>query len=213
MRQHLKMAAFALITFALAGCVEDLLEPPPPPKESEVIHHWNFNALPEGQLTEVVADASKVGTGRITYPGTGNGYIDRVSPGTDLNALSGVLAGFGLRPRNPSSTRELLIVAPSTGYEKLEVSFALQRSSPAGAEQQLLQYSADGGTTWNNVAPAYDLTAIDPNWERKYFSLEALTAVNNNANLRFRILFQGPAAAGASGNHRLDNLIIEGVPQ
>ncbi|MBX3146342.1 MAG: hypothetical protein KF785_06185 [Gemmatimonadales bacterium] len=213
MRQQLKMAALGLIGLAMAACVTDAVEPPPPPKEAEVVHHWNFNALPTGQLTEALASASTVGTGRITYPGTGNGYMDRVDPGTDLNALSGIPAGFGLRPRNPSNTRELLIVAPSTGYEKLEISYALQRSSPAGAEQQLLQYSADGGTTWVNVAPAYDLTAIDPNWERKYFNLETVAAVSNNANLRFRILFQGPAAAGTSGNHRIDNLIIEGVPQ
>jgi len=212
MRYQIKLAALGLVALAITGCVEDLLEPPPPPKESEVIHQWNFNSLATGTLTEVPSDASRVGSGMITYPGTGNGYIDRVDPGTDLNALPGVLAGFGLRPRNPAATRELLIVAPSTGYEKLEISYALQRSSPAGAEQQLLQYSSNGGTTWVNVAPAYDLTSIDPNWERKYFNLEAVTAVNNNPNLRFRILFQGPAASGTSGNHRIDNLIIEGVP-
>jgi len=201
-----------LLGIGTMGCVEDIAAPPPPPKESEVVHHWHFNGLAAGTLTSVPADQSKVGAPVITYPGTGNGYMDRVDPGTDLNALDGGLAGYGLRPRNPSNTRELLIVAPSTGYEKLEISYALQRSSPAGAEQQLLQYSADGGATWANVAPAYDLTAIDPSWERKYFDLSAVTAVNNNANLRFRILFQGPAAAGTSGNHRIDNLVIEAVP-
>jgi hypothetical protein len=213
MRQHIRLAALGVGALLLAGCVEDALVPPPPPKDSEVMHYWHFNNLPAGELTTPVpADQSKVGTPQITYPGTGAGFMDRVDPGTDLNAQSGFPAGFGIRPRNPATTREFLIVAPSTGYEKLVVSFAVQRSNN-GPEQQQFQYSTDGGTTWVPVGAAYDIAAIAPDWERKVISLENITAVNNSAALRFRILLQGPSAAGASGNHRMDNLTIEGIPQ
>lgn len=213
MTRNLLLLTVGLLGLGAAGCVEDIAAPPPPPKESEVIHYWHFNGLPTGTLTAPIpADVSKLTGTDISYPGTGAGYIDRVTPGTDLNARPGVEAGNGLRPRNPSNTRELLILAPSNGYEKLVISYALQRSSPAGAEQQQLQYSVDGGATWVTIGAAYDLTALDPTWERKSFSLEAITAVNNKASLRFRIQFLGPAAAGTSGNHRVDNLVIEGVP-
>lgn len=210
MRNVREMAGLGLLAVTLLGCVDDLMLPPPPPKESEIVHYWHFNNLPEGTLITVPADMSKLAGAQITYPGTGAGYMDRFTPGSDLNMQAGTTPGFALRPRNPAATRELLIVAPSTGYEKLTLSYAIQRSSN-GAEQELIQYSVDGAT-WVNVAPAFNVTAIDPAWELKEFSLEAIPAVNNQANLRFRILFQGPAAAGASGNHRLDNFVIEGTP-
>lgn len=213
MTSTMRFAALGLLFLGAVSCVDDPVEPPPPPKASEAIHYWHFNALPTGTLTSVQSNLSKVGTGVMTYPGTGAGYMDQVSPGTDLNAQGGEAAGLGLRLRNPAATRELQIVAPSTGYTALVISYAAMRSSASGAEQQLLQYSADGGTTWADVVPAFDLTTIDPNWEKKSFTLAAITAVNNNANLRFRILFQGPAATNTSGNQRIDNFLIEGVPQ
>jgi hypothetical protein len=192
-----------------AGCVEDIVAPAPPPKLSELVHYWHFNALPAGTLTAPIpADVSKLTGTDISYPGTGAGYMDQVSPGTDLNAQPGQLAGLGLRPRNPANTRELIIVAPSTGYEKLVVKYAVQRSS-SGAQQEEFYYSANAGTTWVLVGAAFD---IAEDWAVKTFDLTAITAVNNVANLRFRIRFVGIGADGASGNNRLDNITIEGVP-
>lgn len=210
MKQSTWATTLGALVLALAGCVEDLVVPPPPPKESEVIHYWHFNNLPSGALNEVDADITKVGAPTISYPGTGAGYMDRIDPGSDLNAQSGVVAGYGIRPRNPANVRELLVVASSAGYEQLVVSYAVQRSNN-GAEQELFQYSADGGATWHDVGTAYTV-ATDPEWERKVINLGSITAVNNNANLRLRILFQGAAASGSSGNHRIDNFTIEGIP-
>lgn len=197
-----------MLGLGAAGCVEDIAAPPPPPKESEVVHYWHFNALPEGTLTEAVADFSVLSGAVITYTGTGAGYMDRVDPGTDLNAQPGIPAGFGLRPRNPANTRELIVVAPSTGYEKLVVSYAVQRSG-SGAQEEEFHYSTDGGTTWVIVGAAF---SISENWEVKTLDLSAVAAVNNAAALRFRIRFVGVGSDGSSGNNRLDNITIEGVP-
>jgi hypothetical protein len=204
----MRIAALGLLLVGGTACVEDLVEPPPPPKESEVFHYWHFNTLPEGTLTSVPSDASKVSGAVITYPGTGAGYMDRVDPGSDINADPGQPAGFGLRPRNPSNTRELLIVAPSTGYGKLIVTYALQRSS-SGAAQEIFEYSVDG-TSWLPVGSAFDV-GID--WTKVTIDLSAIDAVSNKPGLRLRIRFVGTGADGTSGNHRLDNFKIEGVPQ
>ncbi len=201
--------AFTLAGLGLAACVEDAVLAPPPPNPAEVVHYWHFNALPAGTLTAVAADASTLAGAEITYPGTGAGYMDQVSPGTDLNAEVGTVAGLGLRPRNPANTRELIIVAPSTGYEDLELSWAVQRSS-AGAAQEEVSFSVDGGTTW---VPVGGVIAVSEAWEVQTIDLAAFATTDDRPGLRFRILFTGLGADGASGNHRLDNLKITGVPR
>ena len=134
--------------------------------------------------------------------------MDNVDPGSTVNAQSGQPAGLGLRPRNPANTRDLIIVAPSTGYEKLVVSFAVMRSS-SGAAQEEFSYSIDGGTTWVVVDAGYN---IELDYTLKTIDLSAITPVNNKATLRFRIRFLGELAAGSSGNNRFDNFVVEGVP-
>jgi hypothetical protein len=207
------MTARTLLPFALVlclpltGCVEDIAAPPPPPTESELVHYWNFNSLAEGVIESVPADYSRLTGAVMTYPGTGAGYMDRTD-GSDLNLQRNAIAGFGLRPRNPSSTRQLVIVAPSTGYHKLVVRFAVMRTSN-GAPSEEFFYSTDGGANWVQVGARYN---IELDFKLETFDLSSITAVNNNPNLRFRILFVGDGAAGSSGNNRFDNFSIEGVP-
>lgn len=201
----------AMLAVGTTACVDDIAAPPPPPPApttSEVIHYWHFNSLPAGTLTTVAADVTKRAPAEITYPGTGLGYMDNVDPGSDLNARSGAIAGLGLRPRNPANVRQLIITAPSTGYKELVVTWAAQRSS-SGAQQEEFAYSVDGGTTWVAVGGPI---VIAEAWELKSVNLKAITAVDNKANLRFRILFTGTGSDGASGNNRLDNITVEGVP-
>lgn len=174
--------------------------------EKALIHYWNFNNLPDQVFTHVASDISLAGNGNITYPGTGAGYLDRTD-GTLLNARQHAPAGFGLRVRNPSNTREMIIVAPSTGYSNLVFSFSVHRTNN-GAQLQELYYSADEGATWTIIGQQY---AIAENYETKTFDLGAIDAVNNNPGLRFRILFKGDAAAGTSGNNRFDNIALEGT--
>ena len=208
-KRNWRMLASGLLALTVGACVDDIALPPIPPKVSEVVHYWHFNALPTGTITAAIpADVSKITGANITYPGTGAGYVDQVDPGSTLNAQSGQPAGLGLRPRNPANTRELIIVAPSTGYEKLVVSFAVMRSSN-GAAQEEFSYSTDGGTTWVVVDAAYN---IELDYTLKTINLSAVPAVSNKASLRFRIRFLGDLAAGASGNNRFDNFVVEGIP-
>ncbi|MEX1258273.1 MAG: hypothetical protein WEG36_11710 [Gemmatimonadota bacterium] len=208
MKELRKVAMLGVLGLTLAGCVEDPLAPPPPPSESELIHYWHFNNLPAGELTAVAADFSALGGAAITYPGTGAGYMDNVDPGSGVNSRQGQLPGLGLRPRNPANTRELIITAPSTGYEDIVVAFAVQRSS-SGAAQEEFSYSTNGGTTWTIVGAAYD---IGLDFAVVTFDLSEVAAVQNNANLRFRIRFVGEQAGGSSGNNRFDNFTVDGVP-
>ncbi len=174
--------------------------------QDALLHYWHFNNLPDGHLEMVEADYSASGAAHITYPGTGNGYMDRTD-GTLLNAHQGYTAGYGLRVRNPSDTRELLIQAPSVGYEELIFSFASHRTTN-GARQQELYYSPDDGQTWTQLGDAYD---IEPEFQLYTFDLRHLDEVNDNPGLQFKIVFTGPEASGPDGNNRFDNVVLSGT--
>lgn len=179
-----------------------------------VFHYWNFNAL-AGTLTTIGPDASLIaGSGaNIAYPGTGAGYIDSFSPATILNAQNGDADGMGLRVRNPSNTRSLVISASTSGYKNIVVKFATAKSSASGASVQNYSYSLDGinyltaqlaTITFNpNIDPAYDIVTLD---------FGPITAANNNPNFKVRIEFGGTEAAGTSGNNRFDNFTFQGNP-
>ena len=176
-----------------------------------LVHYWNFNALPTGNLETIKADFSAInGTTSITYPGTGAGYIDNVE-GDLLNAQNDAVAGLALRPRNPSNTRSLLIAFPTTGYENLTVKYATTKTTK-GASEQTYSYSIDGGVTFidtdlpvkkfSPVVDIYNLVALD---------LSGIPGADNNANFVLKINFGGANADDPkSGNNRIDNITVTG---
>ncbi|WP_297332461.1 choice-of-anchor I family protein [Flavobacterium sp.] len=196
LKKALMLLAFCLVTFAATA--------------QDLVHYWNFNSV-SGTLTDVPADYSLItGETSITYPGTGAGYMDDVS-GDILNAQMGAEAGFGLRVRNPSNTRDLLIAFPTTGYQNVMVTFAVTRTG-SGATEQYYSYSIDGGATYSttglttttfNPTESYTLSTVD---------FSGIAGVANNPDFIFKINFGGANAAGGSGNNRFDNLAVMATP-
>lgn len=185
--------------------------------EAEIVHYWHFNSLPSGTLTEVEADYSAVGTATITYPGTGDGYMDTrthraADPVSNLNLLMGQEPDQGavLRLRNPSDTREMIVAAPSTGFYDISGAYATTRTSN-GATQQELYYSTDGGINWTQIGSSYTILE-NPSWILRTFDISGDEAVNDNEDLMFRILFTGEGADNDSGNDRFDNFSLHGIP-
>jgi hypothetical protein len=175
--------------------------------ESTAIHYWHFNSLPEGIITGIETDYSLLpGGGYITYPGTGDGYMDRVSDGSGLNSLGEAGTGYGLRVRNPSDTRELMINSPTNGYRSITLSYATKRTSNGAGMQEIYFRSSDEGT-WNKIPATINVT---DEWTMHRVSLPS-AGVDNNPNLTIRILFLGEQATGISGNNRFDNITIEGL--
>jgi len=177
-----------------------------------LLHYWNFNNLATGTLTSVNADSSLItsSTATITYIGTGAGYMDQYTPGSILNSQNSDVAGLGLRFRNPSDSRNVIITAPTTGYKNVIVKFATAKSSASGASIQNYSYSLDGvtfitaglpTTTFNpNIDPTYDVIILD---------FSTIAGANNNPHFVVKINFSGPEAIGTSGNNRIDNLTFQ----
>jgi len=177
----------------------------------ELLHYWHFNTLPTATITApVAADQSEIaGTTSITYPGTGAGYLDDVA-GNILNAEEGVLAGKGLRPRNPSNTRDLLIAFPTTGHEDIVVKFATTRTNQ-GASEQIYSYSIDGGTTFITAGlPVTTFTPTVDTYGLVTLDFSSIAGAANNPNFVVKVNFGGTTASGDSGNNRFDNITVEG---
>jgi len=177
-----------------------------------LIHYWNFNTLPAGTLTTIPADASLLSTltTTITYPGSGAGYLDQVSPGSALNSQNGAIDGLGLRARNPSDTRSLIISASTLGYKNIAVKFATDRTS-SGATVQNYSYTVDGTNyITTGLATTTFSPNVDPNYDVITLDFSSIATVVNNPNFKIKIDFGGSTASGASGNNRFDNITIQG---
>ena len=175
--------------------------------EANLLHYWHFNNLPSGNLSDIDADLSLTGGACISYPGSGDGYLDRVSDGSDLNAVDGKEKGYGLRVRNPSDIRELLIATPTNGYKNITISYAAKRTNN-GARWQQVQYRENEQGNWTELSSSVKIT---DDWNVFLFALPNDIG-DDNADLKIRILFHGDEAQGNSGNNRFDNIRIEGIP-
>lgn len=175
-----------------------------------LVHYWNFNSLSSGTISNAVApDISLVAGAGITYPGTGAGYVDRVDPGSDLNAQNSDAAGYGLRPRNPSDSRELLIAFPTTGYTDITLKFSTTKTNN-GATEQYYDYSLDGGANFisTNLTTTTFLPNTEPTYDIVTLDFTSIAGADNNANFIVRVRFGGATASGSSGNNRFDNITV-----
>jgi hypothetical protein len=136
--------------------------------------------------------------------------MDQYTSTATLNTQNGDVSGLGLRFRNPSDTRNVIITAPTTGYKNVVMKFATARSSVSGASIQNYSYSLDGvnfittglaTTTFNpNIDPTYDVVTLD---------FSSIIGANNNPNFVVKINFGGTEATGISGNNRIDNVTFQ----
>jgi hypothetical protein len=174
--------------------------------KSNLVHHWDFNNLPGISFDYVTASYSTVNTGVITYPGNGNGYFDRIGQGTSLNANEETLPGFALRVRNPSAERELLIEAPTNGYQNIAFSYATMRTTNGSIIQEI-QYRTALDVEWQQLS---DLVYVEEAWKVHRYTFSS-PEVNDNPHFALRILFRGEQTTAETGNNRFDNISIEGM--
>jgi PEP-CTERM motif len=101
---------------------------------------------------------------------------------------------------------QLIFGASTVGFDTISVSWA-NRITSTGFQASQFAYSADGGGSWLDFEPTFGGTTT---YTLKTVNLNAITAINNNANTLFRITFNGGSTTAATGNARLDNLLISG---
>lgn len=200
-KTFIRMKKNLLVVFALIICNLAFSQ--------TLIHYWHFNNV-NGTVDSVAADVhASVNAPFIVYqesfPGVVNkGYMDDVA-GDALNARNGEPAGNGIRPRNPSDSMELFIQLPSTGFEDLHITYAVQRSG-SGMLKEVLYYTTDGV----NYTPHQDTVFVTTSYALAYFDLSSITGINNNPNFAVKIRFFEQNIA-SNGNNRIDNFVLEGT--
>ena len=167
--------------------------------EADLIALWNFND------ENLVVD--RQAPGRSATMST-NFEADNVQyfSGSSVNAQDGDPAGQALALQggaaNANNGRFLDFGVSTLGFEDILVSFATRRTG-TGFDDNSFQYTLDG-------IDYTELTTYDPpaSFGLLSFDLSSITGLDNNPNAGFRILFDG--ATSASGNNRIDNLLVSG---
>jgi hypothetical protein len=169
-----------------------------PPLRAELIASWNFND------SDQIVDQ---GAGALTtnFPAADISY----AAGTTRNALNEVVAGQALTVRNQANNGAgyLDFAINTTGYTGLVFSMATQRTA-TGFNNNQLAYSTNGGTSFTSFGTPYNPAA---SFDVVEFDMTAITGLDQNPNAMFRILFSG--ATSATGNNRLDNVVVQGTHQ
>src|SRR5258705_3300808 len=128
--------------------------------------------------------------------------------GSTNNARLGDPAGQALSLQggtsNGNNGRNITINVSTVGFANIVVSFATQGTGTGFSSNQF-QYSLDGITFVDFGPPYVPLVAFGT--MPIVFDLSGITALNDNPNAAFRIVFNG--ATTATGHNRIDNLVIE----
>jgi len=196
--------------------------------QQSLIYYWHFNNLvnfttsatspstfPVIRPNYTTLDSTKAFIKFAPLSGTtGNvaTYYDYVSPGDVLNARLGISAGYGLRPRNPTDSMQLMLYIPSNSYKNITIKYETQKSSSTnGASSDSMDYSVDSGSTWRTSGIYPQAASNSTTWSSTViYATISDTAAFNNSNLIFRIRFNSPGNSGTSGNVRIDNITVEG---
>ena len=129
--------------------------------------------------------------------------------GTSANARMGDAAGQSVTLQggtsNVNNGRFLNLAVGTVGFNSIVVSLATQGTSTGFTSNQF-QYSTDGVAFVDFGVPytpplTFGLVSFD---------LSNIASLNDNPNAAFRIVFNG--ATSASGNNRIDNIVVEGEP-
>ena len=195
----MKTLARSLSIVALIGLAADA-------HAQSVLSYFNFNSLPTSGAIDVTAVAPNIGSGSLESNfSTG---IARANPGSTVNAENADPAGIALAMGNVNDInngRYLQLNLSTEGFSGLTLSFAAARSSN-GFNNNQFSYSTDGGEIFTNFGAPYDSPA-SVNYALRSFNLSTITALNDNSDVRFRIVFNG----GNVGANFIDNLKVTAV--
>jgi hypothetical protein len=172
---------------------------------------WNFNDSSPTTANLFAVDRTASGvTATMSSNFTAAGLSN--FGGTTVNADSGDTAGNALAllpgTSNVNNGKMLTFTAGTTNYSNIVVSFATQATS-TGFNSDQFQYSTDGTNFTSFGSPYAPPSAFAGTGGVQSFNLSSITGLNNDPNASFRIIFNG--GTSASGNNRIDNLIIAGT--
>ncbi|MDI6402864.1 T9SS type A sorting domain-containing protein, partial [Balneolaceae bacterium ANBcel3] len=187
-------------------------------EETELIHHWDFNNIPNDvnfpvrtaiSAGGIVGGSSRVNGAWLRYDGS---RWDRVNAPTPFNARAFVYDeedDRAIRLRNPGG--DFVLRLPTTGYKNIVFSYVVKRTS-SGAEGQQLTYSTDG-SIFVSDGLRYSSIQVGENYIRHRIDFSGITGVENNPDFTIRMTMtgEGSESDNDSGNHRINHVTVDAV--
>jgi hypothetical protein len=201
--------------------------------QADVIAYWNFNAAPSaantfnggqvGPLSTAItsgagsislanglilnsAAANAAANGNVgSFGGSTLGGVSGEVAGQALSITAGI-AGAGSAPFAANGGQVIFSIDASSVVSGLTMSYAT-RGTATGFNAQNWAYSTDNGSTW--IPTTTYSGALTSTFVLRTVALPATGAAYGNSNLLVRLTVAG--ATNASGNNRIDNVLIEGV--
>ncbi|RUO27881.1 nuclease [Aliidiomarina sedimenti] len=126
--------------------------------------------------------------------------------GSTSNALPGFGSGGSLSPQggagNSNNGMSVVMEVDTSELQDIHVSWA-QRGTATGFDSREFAWSVDGS---NYTVVETDTGALGSSWSVENYDLSAVTALNDQPNVYFRITLDG--ASSQNGNNRFDNLLV-----
>jgi hypothetical protein len=190
--RHISFTVFLCLVFA--SCVY-----------GDTISLWNFNDAVSGATGGAQEFLVDSGIGTMTSDFV-PANIQNAS-GTTVNSQPGDPAGQALLlSAEANNGGSLTWMVDTTGFSSINVSFATRRTSTGFDSNQFL-YSTDSGVSWTSYGSPY---MPDSDFGLQSYSLGGIDGLDDSFGAGFRIVFDG--ATSYSGNNRIDNLVVSGVP-
>ncbi|MEX0680107.1 MAG: T9SS type A sorting domain-containing protein [Balneolales bacterium] len=183
--------------------------------EHILIHHWNFNDIPNDvyfskSWPELLNISSRLYGALLSYDG---GDWDRVNDPTPLNARETPYVeedDRALRLRNPSGT--FTVALPTRGFRNVVLRYAVTRTFN-GAHQHDIAYSTDGGATYRTDGlPDTVVTVNEADYQLVEFDFSGVEEVDDNPDFQVRLTLSGTGSEpeNESGNQRFNHVTLEG---
>lgn len=174
------------------------------------MHYWSFNngensALDAGNNLPTAIPAD-FGDGVINHELFFNSFT-----GSPINAEPGFDAGQDWAVATAVNIGEYYeVVFSSEGYENIIFSFAGQASA-TGYNDNTIEVSSDGGTTWEEVESGFSMTTTRLLYTFNLTTADGNVDDNSDFDIIVRYTFDVDGVTGG-GNNRFDNIKISGTP-
>lgn len=220
--QNIKIKSSLLTTFAVfaLGAL---------PAGAVVLSAWNFETNTPADSTDLATGPSVVAeSGVFTTGFTATGVHS--STATDWTTPTGNGSLNSLSSNNWTTGDYYQFLSSSAGYTGITITFA-QTSSGTGPGEFKFAYQVNGGaytdfadyTVLPNSATSPGLGTWGSTTEitgyNYSFDLSAITSLNNATSIGFRLIMRTtadaapPGTVATSGTSRVDNFIVNGVPE
>jgi hypothetical protein len=183
---------------------------------------WDFNALPAPTGTTISSGATFTGAAaNLGSNASGSVVRGNHSASTTWSSVTGNGSALSLNSNTWNVNGYYEFEMSTLGFNQL---FAVwdQMGSGTGPKDFELFYSVDGT---NFITTGYTYTVTNDSWtaaftkpiSTKQFDLSSITALNGQANVKFRLVNTstvsvGNATVAAGGTNRVDNFTIAGTP-